>query len=54
MDDEARRAQLGKTGRVRVEQDLAWAYQERAYLGVYRAVLGDSQSDEPLAQRTGG
>jgi glycosyltransferase involved in cell wall biosynthesis len=35
MDDEPRRARLGKLGRARVEQELAWCHQERAYLGVY-------------------
>ena len=35
IDDEAGRAQLGKVGRVRVEDELAWSYQEHAYLGVY-------------------
>jgi glycosyltransferase involved in cell wall biosynthesis len=35
MDDEPERARLGKLGRARVEQELAWAHQERAYLGVY-------------------
>jgi glycosyltransferase involved in cell wall biosynthesis len=40
IDDEPRRARLGKTGRARVEQDLAWSHQERAYLDVYRAIVG--------------
>jgi glycosyltransferase involved in cell wall biosynthesis len=35
IDDEAKRAQLGKLGRIRVEQELAWSHQERAYLDVY-------------------
>jgi len=35
MDDEPRRADLGKFGRARVEQELAWCHQKRAYLGVY-------------------
>jgi glycosyltransferase involved in cell wall biosynthesis len=35
MDDEPKRARLGKLGRARVEQELAWSHQERAYLGVY-------------------
>jgi glycosyltransferase involved in cell wall biosynthesis len=35
MDDEAKRAELGKLGRERVEQELAWKYQQRAYLDVY-------------------
>jgi glycosyltransferase involved in cell wall biosynthesis len=36
LDDEAARAQLGKIGRARVENDLAWKHQERAYLDVYQ------------------
>ena len=35
VDDPARRAELGKLGRVRIENELAWCHQERAYLGVY-------------------
>jgi glycosyltransferase involved in cell wall biosynthesis len=35
MDDEVTRGQLAKIGRSRVEDELAWAYQERAYVGVY-------------------
>ena len=34
-DDEQRRALLGKIGRERVEDELAWSHQERAYLDVY-------------------
>jgi len=41
IDDEARRAQLGKSGRARVEDDLAWSYQERAYLGVYERMTSN-------------
>ena len=36
LDDEAACTQLGKIGRARVEDELAWKYQERAYLGVYQ------------------
>jgi glycosyltransferase involved in cell wall biosynthesis len=49
-DDEPRRVLLGKLGRTRVEQELAWSYQERAYLDVYRRVLGGSRGP----RRTGG
>ena len=35
MDDDDARAQLGKQGRARVEDELAWSHQERAYIGVY-------------------
>jgi glycosyltransferase involved in cell wall biosynthesis len=36
IDDEAERAQMAKLGRVRVEEELAWRHNERAYLGVYQ------------------
>ena len=38
LDDEPRRALMGKLGRERVEQELAWGHQESAYLGVYERV----------------
>ena len=53
MDDEPRRAQLGKTGRVKVEQELAWRHQERAFVGVYRAMAGDGRAVAPAQPRTG-
>jgi glycosyltransferase involved in cell wall biosynthesis len=40
MDDEPGRARLGDLGRVRVEQELAWCHQERAYVGVYDRLTG--------------
>ena len=43
MDDEPRRSLLGKLGRARVEQELAWSHQVRAYLDVYRRLLGGSK-----------
>jgi glycosyltransferase involved in cell wall biosynthesis len=44
MDDEPRRAMLGKLGRARVEQELAWDHQARAYLGVYRRLTANGQA----------
>jgi glycosyltransferase involved in cell wall biosynthesis len=44
MDDEAVRDQLGKIGRTRVEEELAWSHQERAYLGVYERLTGGPRS----------
>lgn len=35
VDDDNRRADLGKLGRTRVEERLAWPHQESAYVGVY-------------------
>ena len=40
IDDEARRAELGKFGRARVEEELAWCHQERAYVRVYERMTG--------------
>ena len=40
MDDEAKRTQLGQRGRVRVEQELAWPHQRRAYVNVYQRLTG--------------
>jgi glycosyltransferase involved in cell wall biosynthesis len=53
VDDEAKRNKLGKLGRLRIEQELAWSYQERAYLSVYRAMLGDRQPPDPVSRRVG-
>ena len=50
MDDEPRRSQLGKLGRARVEQELAWSHQRRAYLEVYRGLT----TDRKRPPRTGG
>jgi glycosyltransferase involved in cell wall biosynthesis len=44
MDDVPRRARLGKLGRVRVEQHLAWGHQRVAYLDVYRRLTGRAAS----------
>jgi glycosyltransferase involved in cell wall biosynthesis len=41
MDDEPGRSRLGKLGRARVEQELAWSHQERAYLDVYQRLRHD-------------
>jgi glycosyltransferase involved in cell wall biosynthesis len=50
MDDEPTRALLGKLGRARVEQDLAWCHQERGYLGVYeRLIAGDRALEQARA-----
>ncbi len=40
MDDEDTRALLAKIGRARVEDELAWPHQERAYVGVYDQLTG--------------
>jgi glycosyltransferase involved in cell wall biosynthesis len=50
MDDEPRRSRLGKLGRTRVEQELAWSCQESAYVDVYRRLLSDGKA----LMRTGG
>jgi glycosyltransferase involved in cell wall biosynthesis len=49
IDDADDRERMGKLGRVRVEEELAWPHSERAYLGVYQRVAGPA-GDE-LAKR---
>ncbi|HEY6786415.1 MAG TPA: glycosyltransferase family 4 protein, partial [Trebonia sp.] len=45
LDDEAKRADMGKLGRARVEAELAWPYSARAYVGVYeRLTTGKAAS----------
>jgi len=39
-DDEAERLRMGKLGRIRVEDELAWAHSARAYTGVYARLTG--------------
>ena len=43
LDDPQRRAAMGRAGRARIETELAWALQARAYVGVF---------DQLVAQRT--
>jgi glycosyltransferase involved in cell wall biosynthesis len=50
MDDESRRSRMGKLGRARVEQELAWSHQRRAYLSVYRGLAGGRTTTD----QTGG
>ena len=40
MDSESARTRMAKLGRARVEQELAWSRQRRAYLGVYHDLIG--------------
>ena len=43
LDDPARRSAMGAFGRTRVEDHLAWAHQEKAYLATYDRVLAGSR-----------
>lgn len=42
MDDPARRAAMGASGRRRVEEHLAWPHQEQRLLAAYRSILPDA------------
>ena len=44
IDDEPWRTRLGKLGRARVEEHLAWRHQRRAYLDVYRQLTNQAGS----------
>ncbi len=40
IDDAESRERMGKLGRIRVEEELAWSHSARAYLSVYEGVAG--------------
>ena len=40
IDDAEDRERMGKLGRVRVEEELAWSHSATAYLGVYQRLTG--------------
>ena len=40
LDDDAKRAEMGRAGRVRIEEELGWPHQRDAYIGVYDALVG--------------
>jgi glycosyltransferase involved in cell wall biosynthesis len=46
LDDEPRRKEMGRLGRLRIERELAWVHQAPVYVGVYDELLGLVR-DEP-------
>ncbi|MGH3394095.1 MAG: glycosyltransferase family 4 protein [Streptosporangiaceae bacterium] len=44
MDDEPKRRKLGRLGRIRVEQELAWSHQKKAYVDVYDSLTTDRRA----------
>jgi glycosyltransferase involved in cell wall biosynthesis len=51
IDDEPRRHEMGKFGRARVEQELAWDHQAPLYVEVYESL---TESPRPRAATTAG
>jgi glycosyltransferase involved in cell wall biosynthesis len=39
LDDGDKRAAMGKSGRIRIEQELGWSYQRDRYIGVYDRIV---------------
>jgi glycosyltransferase involved in cell wall biosynthesis len=46
LEDEPKRHRLGKLGRARIEQELAWGHQQRAYLDVYQRLTSGGNAPE--------
>ena len=44
LDDDAKRAAMGRIGRLRIEEELGWPYQRDAYVGVYDKLVGRSNT----------
>ena len=53
LDDEVRRRRMGRFGRERVEQVLAWKHQQKAYLGVFDQLTGHVSHVGDVARATG-
>jgi glycosyltransferase involved in cell wall biosynthesis len=51
IDDEPRRQEMGKEGRTRVEQELAWDHQAPIYVDVYQTLI---EGPQRLAATAGG
>ena len=50
LDDPERRAEMGRRGRERVEQQLSWAHQQHGYLRVFDELVGRGpRADAPLS-----
>jgi glycosyltransferase involved in cell wall biosynthesis len=47
VDDEPRRRSMGRAGRARIEQELAWEHQAPHYVGVYEKLAANSP--QPVA-----
>jgi glycosyltransferase involved in cell wall biosynthesis len=45
LDDADRRAEMGRAGRAKLEDELAWEHQSGVYVGVYDRLLGISEGD---------
>ena len=48
LDDPDRRVEMGRVGRSRVENQLAWRHQSTAYLGVYHDLLRRSPAGQEV------
>jgi glycosyltransferase involved in cell wall biosynthesis len=48
IDDDARRCTMGKVGRARIEQELAWDHQAPRYVGVYEKLTTASRRRVPV------
>jgi glycosyltransferase involved in cell wall biosynthesis len=51
LDDEPKRARMGALGRARVEQELAWCHQERAYVEVYKHLTAGTKRSRKVRRR---
>jgi glycosyltransferase involved in cell wall biosynthesis len=52
LDDPDRRAAMGRSGRLRIEDEVAWDHQQPRYLNVYRSLFGRPSISEQARPRT--
>ncbi|MEP7737341.1 glycosyltransferase family 4 protein [Nocardioides sp. 31GB23] len=53
LDDPARREEMARAGRRRVEEELAWVHQERGYLAVVEELAGQAGRVDDLQEARG-
>jgi glycosyltransferase involved in cell wall biosynthesis len=44
LDDDSRRAAMGRAGHLRIEEELGWPHQRDAYVGVYDRLVGRTRA----------
>lgn len=51
LDDNDKREDMGREGRLRIEKELGWPHQRDAYVRVYDTLVGRIRTDAPQTQR---
>ena len=53
VDDDTRREEMGRLGRLRIEEELGWPHQRDAYVGVYDRLVGRTKTEHTRSRVRG-